>query len=81
MTAARGGPGAEGERAQDFERKELSKNNYCLVCQKNTLAAIIKEKASSESWLRIQKGGERKTILRGREDEEGDGADEDDCHL
>ena len=32
-----------------FSKKELSKNNYCLVCQKNTLAAIIKEKASDES--------------------------------
>ena len=30
---------------------------------------------------RVEKGGERKTILRGREDEEGDGADADNCHL
>ena len=57
MTAARGGPGADGEGAQDFERKELSKNNYCLVCQKNTLAAIIKEKASDES---CKKNAERR---------------------
>ena len=32
-----------------LSKKELSKNNYCLVSQKNTLAAIIKEKASDES--------------------------------
>ena len=48
-----------------LSKKELSKNNYCLVCQKNTLAAIIKEKASGESCNKNRERRRKKNNFAG----------------
>ena len=65
MTAARGGPGADGEGAQDFEQKRIEQEQLLPGVPKNTLAAIIKEKASGESCNKNRERRRKKNNFAG----------------